>query len=100
MDKAVRNYCIFMLSFPLLLFAASLLFCLFMTRTAKSMLLSHDEAVASSLTGQGISETVIAEALTATEHSDTAHSLLQKTGIRPALEEVSCFCPSPPPLIL
>jgi len=59
-----------------------------MTSSAKTMLLSHDEAVASSLIEQGISENIIAKALTSTdeEHAHKGLELLQKIGIRPALE--------------
>lgn len=90
-DRTVRRYCAFLLSISLLLMTAAVLFCLCMTHSARTMLLSHDEAVASSLIEQGVSEKVIAQALTAPGHSDTAHdcqglALLQKIGIRPALE--------------
>lgn len=52
------------------------------------MLLSHDEAIASSLMEQGISENVIANALTSTEeeHSHKGLAFLRKIGIRPDLE--------------
>lgn len=87
-DKSVRRYCVFLLSLSLILLTAALLFCRCMTSSAKTMLLSHDEAVAASLIDQGISENVIAQALTATneENSHKGFALLQKIGIRPALE--------------
>ena len=90
-DRAVRRYCIFLFSLSLALLAAALLFGCHTTHAAKNMILSHDESIASSLIGQGIPENVIAKALTAAAHPDTAHArqghaLLQKIGIRLALE--------------
>ncbi len=90
-DRTIRRYYTFLCLFSVILVTAALLFCLYMTRSAKTMLLSHDEAVASSLVEQGVSEHVIARALTATGRADVVcsqkgHALLQKIGIRPALE--------------
>lgn len=87
-DRAVRRYCTFLLLFSLVLTIAAALFCSVLTNSAKTMLLSHDEAVASSLIGQGISEDVIAGALTAadTVRTQEGFRLLQKTGIRPDLD--------------
>lgn len=97
-DKSIRRYCIFLLSLSLILLSTALLFCRCMTNTAKTMLLSHDEAITSSLMEQGVSELVIAQALTATDavHSHRGLELLQKIGIRPALEtqflpHLQCF---------
>ena len=90
-DKTARRYCIFLISFSVILLTAAILFCSYMTHAAKNMLLSHDETIASSLLEQGVSEAAAARALTAAAHSDTAHSvqglaLLQKIGVRPDLE--------------
>lgn len=91
MDKTIKRYYTLLCLFSVILVTTALMFCLCMTRSAKTMLLSHDEAIASSLIEQGISENVIARALTASGHADTICSpkgfeLLQKIGIRPALE--------------
>lgn len=87
-DKSNRRYCVFLLSLSLILIGTALLFCCYITVSAKTMLLSHDEAIASSLIEQGISENVIANALTSTEgeHSHKGLAFLQKIGIRPDLE--------------
>lgn len=90
-DKTIRRYYTFLCLFSVILVITALLYCLHMTRSAKTMLLSHDEAIASSLAEQGISENVIARALTASGRADAVCSqkgfeLLQKIGIRPALE--------------
>lgn len=87
-DRSIRRYCTFLLSLSLILLSAALIFCCCMTSSAKMMLLSHDESIASSLMEQGISETIIAKALTAsnTVHTHNGLALLHKIGIRPALE--------------
>lgn len=87
-DRQVRRYYVFLLSFSLVLFTVSMLFCGSLTRSAKAMLLSHDEAVASSLIRQGIPENVIAEALTSTnaERTPEGSDLLRQLGLRPTLD--------------
>lgn len=87
-DKSIRRYCAFLSGHIFVLLTAAVLFCCCMTGSAKTMLLSHDEAVASSLIEQGVSENIIAKALTATDtvRSHKGFALLQKMGIRPALE--------------
>lgn len=87
-DRQFRRYFTFLLAFCLLLITASLLLCRTLTVSARNMLLSHDEAVASSLMNQGVPETVIATALTETGAASTGEgaALLQKIGIRPSLE--------------
>lgn len=87
-DRQFRGYYTFLITFCLLLLMTAMLFCGRLTASAKAMLLSHDEAVASSLIGQGIPEQIIAKALT---NSDTTPSqegtvLLLKLGIRPSLD--------------
>lgn len=87
-DRQIRRYYMFLLSFSLLLLFTAVIFCQSLTHSAKTMLLSHDEAVASSLIEQGIPENVIAKALTDKNmrHTQEGADLLQKLGIRPALE--------------
>ena len=87
-ERQFRRYFIFLLFFCFLLFTITILSCRCLTLSAKNMLLSHDEATASSLLAQGVPETVVAAAFT---EADTAHTqagadLLLKIGIRPALE--------------
>ena len=87
-DRQIRRYYSFLLAFCLLLLMTAVLFCGQLTDSAKTMLLSHDEAVASSLLGQGVSETVIAKALTNKDTNPTQEStdLLLKLGIRSSLD--------------
>lgn len=87
-DRQIRRYYTFLIIFCFLLLAIALLFCNSVTHSAKSMLLSHDESVASSLIEQGIPETIIAKALTAEDTAQTSEgtALLRKLGIRPSLD--------------
>lgn len=87
-DRQIRRYFIFLLFFSLLLLGSALLFSRRLTVSAKTMLLSHDEAIASSLLDQGIPEATIAKALTGKEAEITQEGtdLLHKIGIRQELE--------------
>lgn len=87
-DRQFRGYYTFLIIFCLLLLMTAMLFCGRLTASAKAMLLSHDEAVASSLNGQGIPEQIIAKALTSndTPPSQEGTDLLLKLGIRPSLD--------------
>ena len=85
-DKHIKRFVAFLLLLSFLLFAAGAISCISLTYSAKTMLLSHDEAIASSLIGQGISEEVVAAALTGTEHTRPGMDLIAKLGIRPSLE--------------
>ncbi|MDE7258352.1 MAG: hypothetical protein K2N77_03815, partial [Lachnospiraceae bacterium] len=87
-DRQIRRYYSFLLAFCLLLLMTAAFFCGQLTNSAKTMLLSHDEAVASSLLGQGVPETVIAKALTNKDTNPTQEGtdLLLKLGIRSSLD--------------
>ncbi|MDE6387752.1 MAG: HAMP domain-containing histidine kinase [Lachnospiraceae bacterium] len=87
-DRQFRRYFTFLLSFCLLLFIITILFAHTLTNSAKSMLLSHDEAIASSLIKQGVSENVIAQALTGNNdaHTQEGADFLMKIGLHPTLE--------------
>lgn len=86
-DRQFRRYFTFLLSFCLLLFMITILFAHTLTNSAKSLLLSHDEAIASSLIQQGIAENVIAKALTGNgDVTQEGADFLVKIGLRPALE--------------
>ena len=80
-DKDNKHYITFFLLFSFLLFLSGMFFTTALTDSAKSMLLSHDETVASSLLSQGVSEQVIATALTENEHTEEGASLLTKAGL-------------------
>lgn len=87
-DRAVRRYYLFLLLSSILFLGAVILLCVSQTNAAKNMLLSNDETIVSSLLKQGVSENVIAKALTAsgTERSQEGAALLGRLGIRPALD--------------
>ena len=80
-DKDNKLYLSFFLLFSLLLFLTGMFFTTALTESAKSMLLSHDETIASSLLSQGVSEQVITAALTEKEHTEEGASLLTKAGL-------------------
>lgn len=87
-DRQIRRYYTFLITFCLLLLITAVLFCGRLTGSAKTMLLSHDEAIASSLIEQGVPETIIAKALADidTAHTQEGTALLWKLGIRPSLD--------------
>ncbi|MBD5503613.1 MAG: HAMP domain-containing histidine kinase [Lachnospiraceae bacterium] len=87
-DRQIRKYYTFLLTFCLLLLMTATLFCRQLTDSAKTMLLSHDKAVASSLIEQGVPENIIAKALTDDEagQAQTGADLLEKLGIVPSLD--------------
>ena len=80
-DKDNKHYITFFLLFSFLLFLTGMFFTTVLTESAKSMLLSHDETVASSLLSQGISEQVITTALTEKERTEEGSVLLTKAGL-------------------
>lgn len=79
-DRDNKLYLSFFLLFSFLLFLTGMFFTTALTDSAKSMLLSHDESVASSLLSQGVSEQVIATALTENKRTEEGASLLAKVG--------------------
>lgn len=85
-DKDNRRYLVFLLLFSFLLFFTGMIFTAVLTESAKTMLLSHDETVASSLLAQGVSEHVIAAALTERERTDEGAALLARAGLTQTLE--------------
>ena len=80
-DRQIRRYCLFLLLFSLLLFCFGGCFCLYQTNTAKNIYLAHDQALASALLKQGVSETVVADALTSSSSTPEGTALLNKIGI-------------------
>ncbi len=80
-DKQIRGYTVFLIIFMLLFFCMGVVFGISQVRNAKTLYLSHDEAVASSLLEQGIPRDVIAVALTNTEISGDGQNLLSAVGI-------------------
>ena len=80
-DKQIRGYCFFLAFFALLLLGTGINFGISQINNAKTLYLTHDEAVASSLLEQGVSRDVIAVALNNTEISDEGRMLLAAAGI-------------------
>lgn len=80
-DKYTKYFCIFLLSFVPLLFLIGLGIHNQQMEAAKSMFLSHNNTIATSLINQGISEEVIAVAITNTSNSQAGADLLKKFGI-------------------
>lgn len=81
-DKQIRRYTVFLLLFSLVTLFAGILFTISQSDAAKSIYISHDEAIASSLLEQGISKEVIATALTNTEVNSDGINLLAALGIK------------------
>ena len=80
-DKQVKNLCVFFVSFFLLLPCTGMVVGMHQIHLMKSLYLSHDEAVASSLLEQGVAKDVIASALTNTESGENGRKLLHALGI-------------------
>lgn len=80
-DKQIRYYYSFLFFFIFLFWAMGLLFSANQLNNAKEIYLRYNEAVASSLLEQGVSENVVAVALTNTEISDSGRELLSVIGI-------------------
>lgn len=80
-DKQIRGFCFFLAFFVLLLLGTGINFGISQINNAKTLYLTHDEAVASSLLEQGVSRDVIAVSLNNTEISDDGRMLLAAAGI-------------------
>lgn len=79
-DKHTRWYCIFLLSLLVLFMLAGITIIDIQTKTAKEILFSHDNAVATSLLEQGVSKDIIATALTSKEESTSGSEFLNLIG--------------------
>ena len=80
-DKDNKRCLAFLLLFSFLLFFTGMIFTAVLTESAKTMLLSHDETIASSLLSQGVPKQIVASALTEKEHSAEGADLLLKMGL-------------------
>ena len=79
-DRQTRRYCIFMTGLLLLLFLAGLWFVMIQTNTVKKAFLESEETVVTALLDQGVSQEVIATALSNTNTSDAAVDFLASIG--------------------
>ena len=80
-DKHIRNYCVFLVSLFLLVFLAGINMLDRQTTVAKEILLTYDNAIATSLLEQGIPKEVIATALTNTDGNSSGSELLAEIGL-------------------
>ena len=80
-DSQIKAYYWFLLFWGFLILVIGGIFASNQVNAVKTMYLSHDGAVASSLIEQGVSRTVIAAALTNTETSEAGQTLLTVAGI-------------------
>ena len=79
-DKHTRWYCFFLLSLLVLFMLAGISIIEIQTKAAKEILFAHDNAVATSLLEQGVSEVTIATALTSKEESTSGSEFLNLIG--------------------
>ena len=86
-DRSNKRYLAFLLFFSFILFLAGMIFSASLTRSAKTMLLSHDENIASALLEKGVSRQVIASALTEKRSTEEGAALLAKAGLTSAQRE-------------
>lgn len=79
-DKHTRWYCIFLLSLLVLFFLAGINIANSQVNATKEAFLAHDNAIATSLFEQGISEDIIATALASKEESISGSEFLSNIG--------------------
>lgn len=80
-DKLSRNFFIGIILFVLFLFTLDILIGIIQKNTIQKIIINHDNAVVSYLLEQGVSENIIAKAVTNTEISQNGAELLGKLGI-------------------
>lgn len=80
-DKQIKWFCFFIVIYAALIFGTAIWFSQNQIAAAKSMYLEHDSAIVSSLLEQGVSEEVIANAISATEANNAGIKLLSDFGI-------------------
>lgn len=80
-DSQIRRYCFFLIAFVLLLFLSGMWVHTQQANMTQALFLEHDRAVATSLLEQGVSEDIIARALTNTSNIDAGTKLLDQIGI-------------------
>ena len=80
-DKQIKWFCFFIVIYAALIFGTAIWFSQNQIAAAKSMYLEHDSAIVSSLLEQGVSEEVIANAISSTEANNAGIKLLSDFGI-------------------
>jgi signal transduction histidine kinase len=81
LDKHLRSFGIYLIFFVLLLFLSGTVLYTAWVKGSQNMFLSHDEAVAGSLLGQGVSKDIIAKAITSTAGSREGTEFLVTVGV-------------------
>lgn len=79
-DKQSRHFFLSLITLSILLLGSGWLFCVWQTQHVKEMLLSHDNALVSSLLNQGVSPDVIASAVESAQDNGEGKSFLIKLG--------------------
>ncbi len=80
-DKSIKKLFIEIIFFILLLYLFDVLFGITQKNIMQSTIINHDNAIISSLLEQGISENIIASAVTSTCTTQSGEELLKKLGI-------------------
>ena len=80
-DKHTRCYCAFIIVLILFLFLIGIIVIETQTAATKEILLTHDNAIATSLLKEGISKEIVAKALTNTETDFTGSKFLAEIGL-------------------
>jgi len=80
-DKHTRYYCAFIIVLILFLFLIGIIVIETQTAATKEILLTHDNAIATSLLKEGISKEIVAKALTNTETDFTGSKFLAEIGL-------------------
>lgn len=79
-ERQSRHFFLSLITLSILLLGFGGVFCVWQTQYVKEMLLSHDNAVASSLLEQGVSPDVIASAVASTKDNEQGKSLIIQLG--------------------
>lgn len=79
-DKQIKRYCIFVLSVIFFLYFFGWAFIVIQTNTVQAAFLEHENAIVTSLLGQGVSREVIGAAVSSTKVSDAGSNFLASIG--------------------
>lgn len=79
-DRQIKRYWLFLCGSVLFLFLAGMCIVRLQVRSVQSIMLSHDNAVVTSLMEQGISKSVIATAISSTQDSENGQQFLSLIG--------------------
>lgn len=80
-DRQIRHYCFFLTTCVVLLFLSGILIHLQQADAAQDLFLEHSKAVTASLLEQGVSEDIIAKAVTNTSNTEAGNNFLNQIGL-------------------